>query len=102
MTMTDTPPRAGAGLLARFAAFVAERHPFALRPAVGALDMAIESRAMVDPRGQSAIESLREPLRRLLPQTLSDSLSPEATAASKHGGGVPDPLPGDSVDERRS
>jgi 2-oxoisovalerate dehydrogenase E1 component len=100
MTMTDTPPRAGAGLLARFAAFVAERHPFALRPAVGALDMAIESRALVDPRAQSAIESLRQPLRRLLPQTLSDALSPDASAASKLGGEVPDTLPGVSVGQR--
>jgi 2-oxoisovalerate dehydrogenase E1 component len=99
MTATDTPVRMRAGLLARFASFVAERFPFALRPAVAALDMAISGEAL-DERSAAAIDALRAPLRRLLPQTLSDALAPDATAAQKLRGEVPETTPGVGVGER--
>ncbi|HKS24832.1 MAG TPA: thiamine pyrophosphate-dependent enzyme [Thermoanaerobaculia bacterium] len=99
MTATDTPARTRAGLLARFASFVAERYPFALRPAVAALDMAIGADG-IDERSDSTIDALRAPLRRLLPQTLSDSLTPDATAAQKLRGEVPETTPGVGVGER--
>ncbi|HEY6141088.1 MAG TPA: thiamine pyrophosphate-dependent enzyme [Thermoanaerobaculia bacterium] len=99
MTATDAPVRTRAGLLARFASFVAERYPFALRPAVAALDMAIGGDG-VDERSDAAIDALRAPLRRLLPQTLSDSLTPDATAAQKLRGEVPETTPGVGVGER--
>jgi 2-oxoisovalerate dehydrogenase E1 component len=94
MTATDTPARTRAGLLARFASFVAERYPFALRPAVAALDMAIGG------DDDTPIDDLRAPLRRLLPQTLSDFLTPDATAAQKLRGEVPETTPGVGVGER--
>jgi 2-oxoisovalerate dehydrogenase E1 component len=93
MTATDTPPRTRAGLLARFASFVAERHPFALRPATAALDMAIGTQPL-DERNPAAIDLLREPLRRLLLQTLSDALAPDASVKEKLRGQVPETTPG--------
>jgi len=93
MTATDTPARTRAGLLARFASFVAERYPFALRPAVAALDMALGD-------DDTPIDDLRAPLRRLLPQTLSDFLTPDAAAAQKLRGEVPETTPGVGVGER--
>jgi len=99
MTATDTPPRTRAGLLARFAAFVAERHPFALRPAVAALDMAIGGDG-IDERDSDAIDALRGPLQRLLSQTLADFLTPDATAAQKLRGEVPETTPGVAVGTR--
>jgi 2-oxoisovalerate dehydrogenase E1 component len=99
MTATDVPARTRAGLLARFASFVAERFPFALRPAVAALDMAISGEAL-DERSAEAVDALRAPLRRLLPQTLSDALAPDATAAQKLRGEVPETTPGVGVGER--
>jgi 2-oxoisovalerate dehydrogenase E1 component len=98
MTTTDSPARTTGALLARFAAFVAERHPFALRPAVTALDMTIGGRRF-DEGSAAAIDALREPLRRVLTQTLSDFLSPDASAAEKlHE--VPEATPGVLVGER--
>jgi 2-oxoisovalerate dehydrogenase E1 component len=88
----------GAPLLARFASFVAERHPLALRPAVTALDMVAGT--TVDERNPAAIDALRDPLRRILGQTLSDFLSPDASAAQKLLGAVPECTPGVSVGER--
>jgi 2-oxoisovalerate dehydrogenase E1 component len=99
MTATDAAVRTRAGLLARFASFVAERFPFALRSAVAALDMAIGSDG-IDERDAAAVDALRAPLRRLLPQTLSDSLAPDATAAQKLRGEVPETTPGVGVGER--
>jgi len=96
MTVTAETTAKKAGLLARFASFVAERHPLALRPAVTALDMATGGQ-LVDERDA---EALREPLRRILVQTLSDFLSPDASAASKLQGSVPETTPGVSVSER--
>jgi 2-oxoisovalerate dehydrogenase E1 component len=99
MTATADTAARRAELLARFASFVAERHPLALRPAVTALDMATGGRA-IDERDAAAIEALREPLRRILLQTLSDFLSPDASAAQKLHGSVPETTPGISVSER--
>src|SRR5256714_3619599 len=99
MTAPDPPARTGAGLLARFASLGAERHPFALRPAVAALDMAIGADG-IDERDAGTIDALRAPLRRLLPQTLSDFLTPDATAAQKLRGEVPETTPGVGVGER--
>jgi 2-oxoisovalerate dehydrogenase E1 component len=96
MTVTAETATRRAGLLARFASFVAERHPLALRPAVTALDMATGGQE-VDERDA---EALREPLRRILLQTLSDFLSPDASAASKLQGSVPETTPGVTVSER--
>ncbi len=85
-------------LLARFASFVAERHPLALRPAVTAFDMI--AGGPIDERNPAAIDALRDPLRRILGQTLSDFLSPDASAAQKLAGAVPECTPGVSVGER--
>jgi 2-oxoisovalerate dehydrogenase E1 component len=85
-------------LLARFSAFITERHPFALKPAIAALDMTIGSREF-DDRDALAVEALREPFRRLLVQTLSDFLAPDAAASAKLGE-VPETTPGVTVGER--
>jgi 2-oxoisovalerate dehydrogenase E1 component len=94
----ETTAASGRSLLARFAAFIAERHPFALRPCVTALDMAVGGG--IDESNAAALDSLRDPLRRILLQTLADFLSPDAAAAEKLIGGVPETTPGVSVNER--
>src|SRR6185295_2844950 len=99
MTSTVEPATRQAPLLARFASFVAERHPLALRPAVTALDMASGGQA-IDERDAAAIDALRDPLRRILVQTLSDFLSPDTSAAQKLMGAVPETTPGVQVSER--
>src|SRR5262245_62516734 len=99
MTTADVALARQTGLLARFASFIAERHPFALRPAVAALDILTGSQD-VDERDPAAIDALREPLRRVLLQTLSDFLAPDAAAAQKLEGGVPETTPGVSVNQR--
>jgi 2-oxoisovalerate dehydrogenase E1 component len=96
---TETAARLHTGLLARFASFVAERHPFALRPAVAALDILTGSQE-VDEQNPAAVDALREPMRRVLLQTLSDFLSPDAAAAQKLQYGVPETTPGVSINER--
>ncbi|MGZ8867087.1 MAG: alpha-ketoacid dehydrogenase subunit alpha/beta [Thermoanaerobaculia bacterium] len=88
MTTTDAPAAARSELLARFAAFVAERHPFALRPALAALDQ-VSSGGTVDPN------ALREPLRRALESTLADALAPAVEVND-----VPETTPGTTVNER--
>jgi 2-oxoisovalerate dehydrogenase E1 component len=101
--MTATTSTAAAavrhGLLARFTSFITEKHPFALRPAVMALDMAIGSEVF-DERDPSAVDRLREPLRRMLLQTLGDFVSLDAAAAQKLAAGVPEATPGVSVNDR--
>jgi 2-oxoisovalerate dehydrogenase E1 component len=99
MTVTAETAARRAGLLARFASFVAERHPLALRPAVTALDMATGGQP-IDESDASAIDALRDPLRRILVQTLTDFLSPDVSAAQKLQGSVPETTPGVSVSER--
>jgi 2-oxoisovalerate dehydrogenase E1 component len=99
MTTIETRTARATGLLARFASFVAERHPFALRPAVAALDILTGSQD-IDESDAWAIDALREPLRRILLQTLSDFLSPDAAAAQKLEAGVPETTPGISVNQR--
>ncbi|HEY2093114.1 MAG TPA: thiamine pyrophosphate-dependent enzyme [Thermoanaerobaculia bacterium] len=85
-------------VLGRFAAFISERHPFAVRPAVTALDMAMAGRN-VDERDAQSIDALRDPFRRALLQTLSDVLTPDAAASEKLTD-VPETTPGVSVRER--
>jgi len=99
MTATAETAARKAGLLARFAAFVAERHPLALRPAVTALDMATGGQS-IDENDAFAIDALRDPLRRILVQTLTDFLSPDVSAAQKLQGSVPETTPGVTVSER--
>ena len=99
MTATAETAARKAGLLARFAAFVAERHPLALRPAVTALDMATGGQP-IDERDAASIDALRDPLRRILVQTLTDFLSPDVSAAQKLHGSVPETTPGVTVSER--
>ena len=99
MTATAETAARKAGLLARFAAFVAERHPLALRPAVTALDMATGGQS-IDERDAFAIDALRDPLRRILVQTLTDFLAPDVSAAQKLQGSVPETTPGVTVSER--
>ena len=85
-------------ILARFAAFISERHPFAVRPAVTALDMAMAGRD-IDERDANSIDALRDPFRRALLQTLADVLTPDASASEKLTD-VPETTPGVSVRER--
>ena len=96
---TEAATRSSTTLLGRFAAFVAERHPFALRSAVAAMDMVLAARP-TDERDFAGIDALREPLRRILNQTLADALSPDASAAQKLKGEVPETTPRVSVTER--
>ncbi|MEO8432515.1 MAG: thiamine pyrophosphate-dependent enzyme [Acidobacteriota bacterium] len=88
-TVSPAAQAARAGLAARFAAFVAERHPFALAPALAAF----ASCCAKDPgRDAAAIDALREPFARALSRVLAGA-PPE---------GVPDTTPGVSVDRRLS
>jgi 2-oxoisovalerate dehydrogenase E1 component len=62
-TRTEAKP----GLLQRFAAFLAERHPFSLGLGLKALDEVLESRGGGDPgRDPGALDELRQPLGRAL------------------------------------
>jgi len=88
MTTTDAPVTARSGLLARFAAFMAERHPFALRPALAALDQVTAGEI-------SDLAGLREPLRKVLESSLAEALGP---AIDVHN--VPETTPGVTVNER--
>ena len=74
-------------LLARFAAFLAERHPFALKPALASIHalMAMTSDA----------EALRPLLRNALESSLAPALSPDVEV-----GYVPETTPGVNVSER--
>src|SRR3954451_1949204 len=99
MTATAETTARRAGLLSRFASFVAERHPVALRPAVTALDMDTGGQP-IDESDAAAIDALRDPLRRILVQTLTDFLSPDVSAAQKLQGSVPETTPGVTVSER--
>ena len=85
-----TSPRAT--LVARFASFVAERHPFALRPAVDAFAF-LASERMVDEKDPAAIDGLREPLRVRLESTLNQVLSPSMAASGYLGSVVPETTP---------
>jgi len=82
-------------LRARFASFVAERHPFALRPAVGALEQAIGGRELDEGDG-FVLDGLREQLHRLLEQALSEALVPTASIDEP----IPDTTPGTTVNHR--
>ncbi|MBV9495740.1 MAG: hypothetical protein JOZ54_15950, partial [Acidobacteria bacterium] len=94
MSATEAPVRPRASLLARFAAFVAERHPFALKAALAALEDAIGDREL-DERDPAAVDALREPLRRALEPSLANALTPETVVTN-----VPETTPGISVNQR--
>ncbi len=87
MTATETPARSRGALLGRFAAFVAERHPFALKPALTALERVAGT--------SDDIDAMREPLRRALETALSDALAPDTAVTN-----VPEATPDVSVNER--
>src|SRR5438067_784431 len=63
MTTIETRTARATGLLARFASFVAERHPLALRPAVAALDILTGAQG-VDEGDARAIDARDGVLRR--------------------------------------
>jgi len=83
-----SPSAEGRGTLAgRFAAFIAERHPFALAPALAAF----ESCCARDPgRDPDAIDALRSPFVRSLSRILAGA-PPD---------GLPETSPGVSIEER--
>ncbi len=66
-------------LALRLAAFVAERHPFALRPALDAIEDAIAVSGSM-PHTEEAIEALRQPFRALLANRLDDALRPATSS----------------------
>ncbi|HEX6160627.1 MAG TPA: thiamine pyrophosphate-dependent enzyme, partial [Thermoanaerobaculia bacterium] len=86
MTTTAPEPAAAqrASLHDRFAAFIAERHPFALKPAVRAFESLLADSD--DP------DALREPLRRELEAMLAEALAIE--------GDLPETTPGVSATDR--
>ncbi|HSP14344.1 MAG TPA: thiamine pyrophosphate-dependent enzyme [Thermoanaerobaculia bacterium] len=87
MTTTETPVQAKAALIARFAAFVAEKHPFALRPALAAFEQIAAT--------SDDIDALRDPLRRALEPALAEALAPQTAVTN-----VPETTPGVTVNER--
>lgn len=100
MTTTSTPASANrATLVARFASFIAERHPFALRPAVDAFAFLTSERA-VDEKDPAAIDSLREPLRARLESALTQVLSPSMAASGYLGSIVPETTPRVQIGQR--
>ncbi|HUP66273.1 MAG TPA: thiamine pyrophosphate-dependent enzyme [Thermoanaerobaculia bacterium] len=74
--MTPASSVKTATLLERFAAFVAERFPFALRPAIEAMEDVIEGRGGEPRSSAEQIDSLRAPLRNLLEKKLLDVTRP--------------------------
>jgi 2-oxoisovalerate dehydrogenase E1 component len=100
MTSTPTSPaRTRATLVARFASFVAERHPFALRPALDAFAFLVSER-MIDEHDAAAIDALREPLRTRLDAALSQSLTPSMAASGYLGSVIPDTTPRTQISGR--
>ncbi len=87
MTTAESPARSATALAGRFAAFIAERHPFALKPALEAFER-------VAPTFEN-IDALREPLRHALERTLREALSPKILDTH-----VPETTPGVKVNER--
>src|SRR4051812_18380835 len=88
--MATKPATAGkvTRLASRFGAFVAERYPFALRPALEAFAAAAGAR---DLRDETAIDALRPALRRDLDARLRSRAIPP---------GLPDTTPGTSARAR--
>ncbi len=77
-------------VLGRFAAFVAERHPFALRPALQSLETVWSA------AGHGGdLNALRQPLRRALEESLAAALVPDTAITN-----VPETTPGVTVSER--
>ena len=93
MTTTPAAPaRTRATLVARFASFIAERHPFALRPALDAFAFLV-SEQMPDERDPASIDALREPLRSRLDSAFSQALTPSMAASGYLGSIIPDTTP---------
>jgi 2-oxoisovalerate dehydrogenase E1 component len=76
------------GLASRFAAFIAERYPFALRDVIDAFEAIARGR---DPQGEAAIDALRPALRRELTQRLRSRAVPPD---------LPETTPGTSAQTR--
>jgi TPP-dependent pyruvate/acetoin dehydrogenase alpha subunit len=76
------------GVISRFGAFVAERHPFALEDALAAFAAASDRG---DPKDEAGFEALRAPLRRELQRRLQLRAVPE---------GLAEPTPRVSVAQR--
>ena len=91
MTSSVTDRATKPSLAARFAAFVAERHPFALKPALTAFG---EVFAGASDDAKSLRDS-REAFRRALEPRLAEALAPEQDL-----GAVPDATPRVTVSER--
>src|SRR6476469_1480453 len=83
MTVASDTPRTRTTLLARFAAFIAERHPFALKPALAAFEQVVASANDIDA------------LRKALEPALAAALAPDTAVTN-----VPETTPGISVNER--
>jgi 2-oxoisovalerate dehydrogenase E1 component len=98
MTTTDTPSPtiAKSSLSGRFAAFVAERFPFALGAATAAFHRA--AREGAEWTDASAIEQLRDSLRAML----TDSLGQHASLGTIRRDEVPETTPRVSIDQRLS
>ncbi len=93
MTTTPAAPaRRRATLVARFASFIAERHPFALRPALDAFAFLV-SEQMPDERDPASIDALREPIRSRLESAFSQALTPSMAASGYLGSIIPDTTP---------
>ena len=88
--MTTTPEVRRATLVERLAAFVAERHPFALRPALDAIEDAIAVSGAI-PQTEEEIDALRPPFRALLAGRLDEALRPASTSGTPVA--IPDPTP---------
>jgi 2-oxoisovalerate dehydrogenase E1 component len=99
--MTTTGPAAqpttGTSLLGRFAAFVVERHPFALQPAFDTLGGLLTGASPErEPRRPAEIEALRAPLRKGLERQLPHVLSLDP----RLGGSISQTTPGVTPEER--
>ena len=86
MTIASDTAAKSSTLLARFASFLAEKHPFASRVAARALEQGIAE------RGDADAEALRGPLRRALEPALAEALGGNAE--------LPETTPGVSAAER--
>jgi 2-oxoisovalerate dehydrogenase E1 component len=67
------PAARRAGLASRFGAFVTERHPFALRQALEALDTVLAARQGEPGRDAAALDAMRRPLRDTLRRYLAQA-----------------------------
>ncbi|HYM60041.1 MAG TPA: thiamine pyrophosphate-dependent enzyme, partial [Thermoanaerobaculia bacterium] len=99
MTTAEIPDAPRSGLAARFASFVAERYPFALRPALAAFEAVLAGRAF-DERDAAAIDGLRRQARRLLEQTLGVSFPFLGSVVGVRDGELAESTPGVAIEGR--